>query len=473
MMRRLTLILGLLAGCKNSAAVECEQNGNCDLSPGGTCVAAPSGNQWCAYPDPACPSGYRYDDSDVGDGLASACVASSTGDAGVDGVVIDTPPDTGSPVDALNCPGSAPLQTGQMADLVLGQPNFTSSTANNPFRSGSSLSTPIGLFSEGGRLWISDSGNARTLQWNSLPAVDGQSANIAIGQTDLINTTAGTGQAQFAIGGGFIAKAGTKLVISDGMNNRVLIWNSIPTTNGQLADIVLGQTSFTTKASGTSASGMEGPTGVWTDGTHLIVADRFNHRVLIWNAFPTQNGAAADVVLGEASFGANPLTNPPTASSFRNPYGVVYDGSRLIVADQGNNRVLIWNGIPTTNNKAADLVLGQTGFDTDYNNAGAPYPQVNAIGMVIPESVFVDGCGSMYVCDTGNDRVLVYTHVPTTSGTAADAVVGKPTATTQPNASTAASASWMDSCTGVAVSGSSLFVGDSSFNRVLRFSLAR
>ena len=35
-------------------------------------------------------------------------------------------------------------------------------------------------------------------------------------------------------------------MVADTDNNRVLIWNSIPTTNGANADLVLGQDNFTT-----------------------------------------------------------------------------------------------------------------------------------------------------------------------------------------------------------------------------------
>jgi hypothetical protein len=73
------------AACGGGRAnVQCEQNANCDLSGGGMCLAASTGNMWCAYPDPECPSGYRYSDQDVGDGLGGVCVAGGgSGDAGV------------------------------------------------------------------------------------------------------------------------------------------------------------------------------------------------------------------------------------------------------------------------------------------------------------------------------------------------------------------------------------------------------
>ncbi|MEO7523220.1 MAG: hypothetical protein ABIT58_03960 [Ferruginibacter sp.] len=35
-----------------------------------------------------------------------------------------------------------------------------------------------------------------------------------------------------------------------------------------------------------SAATLLYPSGVWSDGIKLIVADAWNHRVLIWNSFP-------------------------------------------------------------------------------------------------------------------------------------------------------------------------------------------
>ena len=71
------------AGCDNRLAVQCEVSSNCDLTSGGVCAKAPTGNQWCAYGDPGCPSGLRYATEDVGDGLAGSCVAEAGTDAGV------------------------------------------------------------------------------------------------------------------------------------------------------------------------------------------------------------------------------------------------------------------------------------------------------------------------------------------------------------------------------------------------------
>ena len=77
-----------LVGCSLVAYVQCEQSSVCDLHAGGACMAAPSGNMWCAYPDSSCSSGYRYGTFQTGDGVAGLCVAERP-DAGLPG---DGPP---------------------------------------------------------------------------------------------------------------------------------------------------------------------------------------------------------------------------------------------------------------------------------------------------------------------------------------------------------------------------------------------
>jgi len=70
----LAATLGLaVAACTNLRHVQCEEDANCDLEVGGRCVRASTDNQWCAYPDGACPAGYRYSTEDVEDGVSGTC----------------------------------------------------------------------------------------------------------------------------------------------------------------------------------------------------------------------------------------------------------------------------------------------------------------------------------------------------------------------------------------------------------------
>src|SRR6185436_19577299 len=107
------------------------------------------------------------------------------------------------------------------------------------------------------------------------------------------------------------------------------------------------------------------PTSVATDGVHVVVADTNHNRVLIWNRIPTINNQAADVVVGQENFTPSTLTGQvPTAKSMRGPQGVWIVNGKLYVADTQNNRVLVYNRIPTANGAAADVVLGQPDFTT-------------------------------------------------------------------------------------------------------------
>ncbi len=111
-----------------------------------------------------------------------------------------------------------------------------------------------------------------------------------------------------------------------------MIWNKIPTTNGANADVVVGQPDFTSNSAATTQTGMGEPEGLWSDGTKLVVADFDNNRVLIWNSFPTSNGAPADVVVGQPDFTSADTPDTPDAQSLRQPGGVASDGTRLFVA---------------------------------------------------------------------------------------------------------------------------------------------
>ena len=82
------------------------------------------------------------------------------------------------------------------------------------------------------------------------------------------------------------------------------------------------------------------------------MADSNNSRVLVWNSIPTTNFALADKVLGQADF-AHAMANDelqtgmtstvPSARTLKNPSGVYIYGTKLFVTDRGNHRYLIFN----------------------------------------------------------------------------------------------------------------------------------
>ena len=75
------------------------------------------------------------------------------------------------------------------------------------------------------------------------------------------------------------------------------------------AYMVLGQPDFTTTTNGVSATKLVSPGSTWTDGTRVLVADFYNNRVLLWTTFPTPDGngsgSGASIALGQSVLTSN------------------------------------------------------------------------------------------------------------------------------------------------------------------------
>jgi hypothetical protein len=169
-----------------------------------------------------------------------------------------------------------------------------------------------------------------------------------------------------------MASDGRMLAVADTGNNRILIWKSIPQLNGQPADIVLGQPNMNTvqQTVEVNAISFRSPQGIWIQNGKMFVADTLNHRVLIWKTIPTVNNQPADIVIGQPNMttanqpSLTDVTLGAQPNTLLNPVSVTSDGTRMYVADLGHNRVLIWNSIPTFNQQPADVVIGQKDFVT-------------------------------------------------------------------------------------------------------------
>lgn len=381
---------------------------------------------------------------------------------------------------------SIPTVNQADADVVVGQPNMTSNTANNGGVSGATLNTPIAAQVIDSKLYIADMSNSRVLIWNTVPAVNGATANLVLGQTSFTGTTYSFGGFDrfskylkietygnkfFAVdsdnhrvliwnsipnmsdtispdvvlgqpslnsavanygglsGSSFyyprdVAVCNDKMAVVDYLNHRVLIWNSIPTTTNQVADVVLGQPNFTSNTGnngGRSAHSLFYPAALGCIGDTLLVADLWNHRVLVFNTFPTTNQVDANTVLGQPDFTSGTENNGGvSAHSLSMPFGVQAEGTKLAVADYGNNRVLIYNTMPVANQADADIALGQPNLTSNTANNGG----IGASTMRSPMGAYSDGTRFM-VSDTENHRILGWASFPTSTGQAADFVLGQ------------------------------------------------
>ena len=225
-----------------------------------------------------------------------------------------------------------------------------------------------------------------------------------------------------------IAGRAPALFVADTGHHRLMIWKNLPDQDNTPADLVIGQTDFWRE--GRNARGAPGsatfnmPTGVASDGRVLVVADAWNHRVLIWRELPTINNQPADVVLGQADFSgalANRGADRLGPETLNWCYGATIADGRLFVADTGNRRVLVWNSLPRENGQPADLALGQSDMITRDDNAGIG---AGAIGMRWPHSIVVDR-GRIMVADAGNNRVMVWSHMPNADGAPCSFALGQ------------------------------------------------
>ena len=216
-----------------------------------------------------------------------------------------------------------------------------------------------------------------------------------------------------------------RLLVADTAQNRIFIWNNLPASEFQEADTVLGQVikaGTGRNARGkVSSSSLFYPSGIWSDGKKLIVADAWNHRVLVWLEMPEENGQGADVVIGQPDFEHNEpnvkgISYSPSAQTLNWPYGVFSDGKQLWIADTGNRRVLYFENIPVDNFASADKVIGKTSFserDYDHNDPIWPY------------SVKVSPQGTMAITDTQYYRVLLWNNWENALSQKADVIIGQ------------------------------------------------
>ena len=297
--------------------------------------------------------------------------------------------------------------------------------------------------------------------WSSAPTVSFSAATLVVGSTTFTSLEGScNGPTTFFADLAQLAADGGKLLIPSATCHRVMIWNPAPATSGDAAHIALGQAGFQDTASGNGAADLNLPGGVWTDGTRVVVADVGNHRVLIWTSFPTTNKQPADIVLGQPGFGTSGAPSPPTGATMRAPSSVHSDGVRLFVADSQNARVLVWRSFPTTSGQPADLAIGQP--DLNSNGIGRGTSR-----LAFPTGITTTG-DHLFVADSLHNRVLVFSPIPTSSGAAASFVLG------QSNFETTSAGTTQETLRqpmGMAVGGDKLYVTDAGNHRVLRFAL--
>ncbi len=348
------------------------------------------------------------------------------------------------------------LANGLAADVVLGQTDFSGDRPNRG--AGTSGCTPAGVGADtlvsptvplvatvGTRtlLFVADTGNNRVLGWDlsagGLGSLgSGAPADYVLGQPDLqtrSSNACGSTAADTLDDPDGLALWGTILFVSDQYNDRVLGFDLGPnasrltaTPSGLAASWVLGQATF--DASRSNQGGAAGPATLYApgalglDGDRLIVADRRNHRVMVYDlSAGLTSGMNAAFVFGQPDFVSTTAATSATGLSWPRGLGVA-EGQRLFVGDALNHRVLTFDLVNLPSAIASGSygppalgVLGQTDAlpgatsATPLFDAGRPN-DLGPTGLETPSAVTlasVMGQAILFVIDSGNHRILGHT----------------------------------------------------------------
>ena len=350
---------------------------------------------------------------------------------------------------AVAAPANSPIQNG-----LTGQPSSTVGQANqgqiNP--SNATFSYPVAgaIRPDTGDMWIVDQSNNRVVAFAPQGGGAFNTASQLVGQTDFIYGTANliVGSEIWVSGGGGVAIDSTStpphLYVADTLNNRILAFNNaynVGISSGMLtqkADLVIGQADLLHStinspngaAGQPSATGLYLPVGVAVDASgNLWVADSGNGRALRFPApfaQPAGSVQTATVVLGQPDF----ATFNQGVSQFlmTQPYGLaIFSGggaagsSSVAVSDAYANRILVFNrptgGDFMSTGQQAQFVVGQTGFTQAASGSGSS--QLNT-----PLGLGVDSSDRLYVADSGNNRLQVFSKITASDPSAPLSVPG-------------------------------------------------
>ena len=293
------------------------------------------------------------------------------------------------------------------ADIVLGQTDFNQQVPGEivPFKVAGPGGVWVDKSVQPNRIYVFDGMNSRILGYQSL-GVCSNDPNIACSS----NTDCPGASCSIQLAGENSLKTADIVIGQAGFNTSTCNQSSTitPITPASASSLCSMPSTFSPYEYGSFSSPVTDSSG------NLFVADPFNNRILKYNS-PFTTDTVADEVWGQDNFGnifPNKGSSLPDAttlslinSSPNQKLTIAVDldaQGNLWASDPNNNRVLRYPNIGGTISKTADLVLGQPNFTS--RNPGAGLNQ-----LYNPTGVRVNPVnGSVWVADTENNRILIY-----------------------------------------------------------------
>jgi uncharacterized protein (TIGR03437 family) len=334
----------------------------------------------------------------------------------------------------------------QFPNMIIGQTSFSGSSPNPGGVKATTLSLSAGRtglsFDAAGNLWVTDTGNNRVLRYPAAvltTGTNGPSADLAIGQADLVSSVSATSQTSLTAlarpTGVTFDPAGNMLVADQ--FQRVLVYPP-GATFGSSATMLLGVAFQPTTP--INNTGVASALAVYATAANIFVSDTGNNRIMVYPPVAaltisgSQVSPPAKAVIGQALFttgaanGGNPEASSTTLSA---PIDIAASSTELFVTDSGNNRVIVFPLTASGPSTTATRVIGQLDFPYVAPNlvAGKEFHFSGSTSSA-SGSAILDYSATpphLYVADTLNNRILGFKDfTDMQNGQAADLVIGQP-----------------------------------------------
>ncbi len=208
---------------------------------------------------------------------------------------------------------------------------------------------PVGLWIDGGMIYVADSNNHRISRWDLQGNPQGWIGGSVDGWQSAAGAWTGSDVRSFNFPMDVCAGQDGYLYVADMMNNRISRWNI---ASGAAAGWVGGGfDGWQMTGQSLSPTDMSGhfnmPAGIFAAGANLFVSDRGNNRIHAWGTDGKVTGW-----IGGGSDGWKNYYGAAQSSdmrSFFEPQGIFMSrSSRIYAADVRNNRISRWSNAPSS-----------------------------------------------------------------------------------------------------------------------------